>query len=218
MKPIFSGCECSVGMTREVEGEGDCSAKPIAERSSILTLPRSSIAAALLVGLLAGCSSPTKLTPQEAVIATEVTNEMNTTNAAVASSRYRTYRWLTPEEMTAHRLGYDPAMDPELRQEVEESIDDELANKGYQNGDPADFTVAFTDIYLDRDRTVPYTDIEIVRNSEEKFTVAFFDAQTGRVLWRGWGREALSGSQESDEQVALAVSHALEDMPVPFSP
>jgi hypothetical protein len=143
---------------------------------------------------------------------------MNAPNAAIASSPYRTYRWLTPEEMTAHRLGYDPAMDPELRREVEESIDDELANKGYQEGDPADFTVAFTEMYLDPDRTIPSTDVEIARNPEEKFTIAFFDAQTGHVLWRGWGSEALSGSQQSNKRVALAVSQALEDMPVPFSP
>ena len=181
-------------------------------------LPRSCVAAAFLFGILAGCGSPTKLTPQEAAIATEITNEMNAANTAVTGSRYRTYRWLTPEEMTAHRLGYDPTMDPATRYEIEQTIDDELAKKGYRKSDPADFTVAFTDIYLDKDRLATFADIEIYRYPEEKFTVAFFDAQTLRLLWRGWGKEVLSGGQQGEEQVILAIDHALVDMPVPLVP
>jgi len=59
--------------------------------------------------------------------------------------------------------------------------------------------------------------IDIHRNPEEKFTIAFFDAQTGRLLWRG-GREALREGQKSDEGTIIAVTNALEDMPVPLAP
>jgi hypothetical protein len=181
-----------------------------------LILSTHCLAAAFLLGLLAGCSSPAKLTPQEAAAATEITNEMNTPSAAIGSSRYRTYRWLTPEEMTVHQLGYDLSMDPQTRQEVEEAVNDQLARFGYQQADPADFTVAFTDVYLDQNPMLGNTDIEIIKYPEEKFTVAFFDAQTGSMLWRGWGKEVLRGDHQTDEQVVLAVSHALENMPVPL--
>jgi hypothetical protein len=180
-------------------------------------LLRSCLATAFVFGLLAACDSPAKLTPQEAAIATEVTKEVTTTNAAIAGSRYRMYRWLTPEEMAAHQLGYDPTMDPGTRYEVEQTIDDELANKGYQKGAPADFTVAFSDSYLDPS-TMTVIGIDIHRTPEEKFTIAFFDAQTGRLLWRGWGKEDLSENQASDEGTIIAVTNALEDMPIPLAP
>jgi len=85
-------------------------------------------------------------------------------------------------------------------------------------GDPADFTVAFSDVYLDKEKALGNTGIDIVKGPEEKFTIAFFDTQTGKLLWRGWGKEKLSGGQPDDKQIALAVSHALADMPVPLAP
>jgi hypothetical protein len=89
---------------------------------------------------------------------------------------------------------------------------------GYQQGDPADFTVAFSDVYLDKEKLLGNTGIGIVKGPEEKFTIAFFDAKTGKLLWRGWGKEKLSGEQPDNKRIALAVSHALEDMPVPLAP
>jgi Domain of unknown function (DUF4136) len=179
-------------------------------------LLKTCLAAALLLGL-AGCSSSAKLTPQQAAAATQMTTEMNAAAAAVANSRYRTYRWLSPEEMETHRLGYDPTLDPGTRYEVEQTVDDELVKMGYRQGDPADFTVAFSDIYLDPEPMTPLG-IQIYRNPEERFTIAFFDARTGHVLWRGWGKEVLNGIRQSGEELVLAVNHALEDMPVPLVP
>jgi hypothetical protein len=82
--------------------------------------------------------------------------------------------------------------------------------------DAADFTVAFTDVYIDKGGMPWNTRVEIAKYPEEKFTVAFFDAATGEVLWRGWGKENLRGGQSDDKQVTLAVSHALQEMPVPL--
>jgi hypothetical protein len=173
---------------------------------------------AILPLLQTACSPSAKVTAQDAAVATQTLNETTSTAAAIAKSHYRIYRWLTPEEMTAYQLGWDPGLDSTTRQEITRAVEDELANMGYQQGDPADFTVAFSDVYLDKEKLLGNTGIGIVKGPEEKFTVAFFDAQTGKLLWRGWGKEKLSGDQPDNKRIALAVSHALADMPVPLAP
>lgn len=81
-----------------------------------------------------------------------------------------------------------PGPDSATRGAVTQTVEDALANMGYQQSDPADFRLAFSDVYLDRNKPLANTGIEIVKQPEEKFTIAFFDAQTGKLLWRGWGR------------------------------
>ena len=200
------------------------------------------VACVLLLGIIPGCQKPVKLTQQEAMIATETTEQTNASAAAVAQSRYRTYRWMTDEEMVRYRLGYDPTMDAGTRYAVEQAVDDDLADKGFQRNEPADFVVAFSDVYIDRNRSAPggafegpgieategvsgsqmqaYDDMEIYRTPEEAFTIVFLDARTRRLLWRGRGREhfaSMAGTQ-SDEAIETAVYHALDDMPVPLAP
>jgi hypothetical protein len=201
-----------------------------------------SVAGVLLLGIVAGCHKPAKVTHQEAAIAAQTTEQMNASAAAVARSRHRTYRWMTDEEMVRYRLGYDPTMDAGTRYAVEQAVDDDLADKGFQRGEPADFVVAFSDVYIDRNRSDPgwpfegpaieategvsssqmeaYNDMEVYRTPEEAFTIVFLDARTRRLLWRGTGREhfrTVEGRQ-SDEAIATAVYHALDDMPVPLAP
>ena len=154
----------------------------------------------LLLGIVAGCHEPAKVTQREAAIAAQTTEQMNTSAAAVARSRYRTYRWMTDEEMVRYRLGYDPSMDAGTRYAVEQAVNDDLADKGFQRGEPADFVVAFSDVYIDRNRSDPgwpfearvstpskasagsqmeaYNDMEVYRTPEEAFTIVFLDAQT----------------------------------------
>jgi hypothetical protein len=199
------------------------------------------VAGVLLLGVVAGCHQPAKVTQQEAAIAAETTQQMNASAAAVARSRYRTYRWMTDEEMVRARLGYDPTMDSGTRYAVEQAVDDDLADKGFQRGEPADFVVAFSDVYIDRNRSDPdwplegpgmdaiegvsgsqmeaYNDMEVYRTPEEAFTIIFLDARTHRLLWRGTGREhfrTVEGRQ-SDQAIATAVYHALDGMPVPLA-
>jgi hypothetical protein len=216
MDLISPSCTGTAAVSGEWQGSFEFPSRLIAVGCSMARMLSSCTAIAILLGLLAGCTPPEKLTAQDAAIATQTINEMNTTAALVAKSRYRVYRWLTAEEMTVHRLGYDPGLDSKTREEVTQAVEDELANMGYQEGDPADFTVAFSDVYLDQDRMLGNTGIEILKYPEEKFTVAFFDAQTGKILWHGRGKESLTGSQHDDKLVTLAVSHALEGMPVPL--
>jgi hypothetical protein len=200
------------------------------------------VACILLLGIVPGCQKPTKLTQQEAVIAEQTTEQMGASAAAVAASRYRTYRWMTDEEMVRYRLGYDPTMDAGTRYAVEQAVDDDLADKGFQRGEPADFVVAFSDVYIDRNRSAPgwafegpgmeategvsgsqmqaYDDMEIYRTPEEAFTIVFLDARTRRLLWRGKGREHFGSEsgQQSDAAIEAAVYKALDDMPVPLAP
>src|SRR5512132_1875552 len=193
----------------------------------------------LLLGLVAGCQKPAKVTQQEAAIVEQTTEQMSASAAAVAGSRYRSYRWMTDEEMVRYRLGWDPTMSAGTRDAVEQAVDDDLADKGFQRGEPADFVVAFSDVYIDRNRSAPgwafagpeieatggagssqveaYDDMEVYRSPEEGFTIIFLDARTRRLLWRGSSREHLGGSgsgQQSDESIEIAVYHALDDMPV----
>ena len=196
----------------------------------------------LLPGVVAGCQKPQKVTPQELTIADQTTAAMNDTAAAVAQSRYQRYRWMTEQEMVRSRLGYDPTMSSGTRFAVEQAIDDDLADNGYRKAEPADFVVAFNDVYIDRNRSSPgdmflgpamegtggtggstmeaYEDMEVYRTPEEGFTILFYDAKSHRLLWRGTGREHFASMAEtqSDPAIETAVYHALDPMPVPLAP
>jgi hypothetical protein len=196
----------------------------------------------LLLMIVASCQKPPEVTQQEAAIAAETTEQMSASATAVARSRYRAYRWMTDEEMVRYRLGYDPTMDASTRYAVEQAVDDDLAEKGFQRGEPADFVVAFSDAYIDRNRSAPgwafegpgieategvsgsqmeaYDDMEVYRTPEEAFTIVFLDARTRRLLWRGTGREHFrsESGQQSDATIETAVYHALDAMPVPLAP
>jgi hypothetical protein len=195
----------------------------------------------LLLCAVAGCQKPAKVTQQEAAIAEQTTEQMSA-SAAVAGSRYRSYRWMTDEEMVRYRLGWDPTMSAGTRDAVEQAVDDDLADKGFRRGEPADFVVAFSDVYIDRNRSAPgwtfegpaieatggvggsaveaYDDMEVYRTPEEAFSIVFLDARTRRLLWRGTGREhfAYESGRQSDAAIETAVYHALDDMPVPLAP
>ena len=203
---------------------------------------RTCVTGILLLATLAGCQKPAKVTPQEAAIAEQTTEQMNASAPAVAQSRYSRYRWLTDEEMVNYRLGYDPTMSSGTRYEVEQAVNDNLADKGFRQGTPADFLVGFNDVYIDRNRSAPgdafegpameategvggsqmeaYDDMEVYRTPEEGFTILFLDAQTHRLLWRARGREhfASMAATQSDEAIETAVYHALDAMPVPLAP
>src|SRR5215831_4058679 len=188
------------------------------ERLLTLELLGFALVLCLAIGELTACSSPTPLTPAEAAAATKTVDQTNAAANAVANSRYRTYRWMTSAEMAKHGLGNDPTMRGGRRDEVEQSIDAELASRGYQKGEPADFTVTFSDAYLDTNVASPLFGAPIYPNPQERFTIVFFDAQTGRLLWRGWGTEDLKNGKQSGKAIVLAVSHALAQMPVPLAP
>ncbi|MGE5779706.1 MAG: DUF4136 domain-containing protein, partial [Hyphomicrobiales bacterium] len=135
-----------------------------------------------------------------------------------------------------------PTMSAGTRDAIEQAVDDDLSDKGFQRSEPADFVVAFSNVYIDRNRSAPgwafegpaieatggvggsqveaYDDMEIYRTPEEAFSILFLDARTRRLLWRGTGREHLRGesSQQSGEAIETAVYRALEDMPLPLAP
>src|SRR5512132_127471 len=224
---------------REVTGKGRRLLEPAREDDDMRA---SVVVCGLLLGLVAGCQKPAKVTQQEAAIVEQTTEQMSASTAAVAGSRYRSYRWMTDEEMVRYRLGWDPTMSAGTRDTVEQAVDDDLAEKGFQRSEPADFVVAFSDVYIDRNRSAPgwafegpaieatggvggsaieaYDDMEVYRTPEEAFSIVFLDARTRRLLWRGTGREHFESEsgRQSDEAIETAVYHALDDMPVPLAP
>ena len=198
------------------------------------------LAGALAVTVLAGCQKSPKLTQQDAAIANQTTAEVYAEQAPVVTSTHRNYRWLTSEEMVQYRLGYDPTTASSTRYEVEQAVNDDLAQKGYQQGRPADFLVAFSDAYIDRNRSDPgplgvegfgisvgsaegvtesqseaYDDMESFRKPEETFRIVFLDAKTRRVLWRGIGKDVIDSAQ-TPEKIEGAVYRALDQMPDPL--
>lgn len=200
------------------------------------------LAGFVAMALLAGCQKPEKLTQADVAIANQTTADVYAENAAVVASPRHNYRWLTTEEMVRLRLGYDPTMSSSTRYEVEQAINDDLAQKGYQQAQPADFLIAFSDAYIDRNRSDPgplgvegfgvsiggaegvtesqteaYDDMELYRKPEETFTILFLDARTRRLLWRGTGKEVLENDQ-SAEKIEAAIFRALDEMPQPLIP
>lgn len=198
------------------------------------------LAGAVAVMVLAGCQKSPKLTQQDVAIANQTTADVYAEQAPVVTSAHRNYRWLTSEEMVQYRLGYDPTMASSTRYEVEQAVNDDLAQKGYQQGQPADFLVAFSDAYIDRNRSDPgplgvegfgisvgsaegvtesqsvaYDDMESFRKPEETFRIVFLDAKTRRVLWRGIGKDVIDSTQ-TPEKIEGAVYRALDQMPDPL--
>ncbi|MBK8174965.1 MAG: DUF4136 domain-containing protein [Rhodospirillales bacterium] len=200
--------------------------------------PASILLAAVVLGGLVACEKSQKLTPQEAAIAVETTDEMDAPDPAVAHARYDRYRWVSAQEMVRLRLGYDPTMDEDTRYVIEQAINDDLAQKGFELGQPADFAVAFSDAYIDRNTSASgwafegpaieategvagsqmeaYDDMEVYRSPQERFTIIFLDAHTGRLLWRASGKETLSGGKQNHTRIEAAIFRTLDDMPVPL--
>lgn len=195
-----------------------------------------------VVGVIAGCQNEHPISAQEAATAAQTKQQMDApTGAVVAASRYRSYRWLTAEEMVSHRLGYDPTMAASTRYAVEQAVDDDLAGKGFQRSTPADFLVGFNNAYRDRNRAAAgpaflggaielnegdggehveaYSGMEVYKTPQETFSIVFLDAQTLRLLWRGAGTEnfASESAKQSNERIEAAVYRALSDLPVPLA-
>ena len=177
------------------------------------------VASLVTAGLVAACEHPSpKLTQQEVAIANATTSTMEAPDPAVAQSRYRTYRWMSPEEMLRYKVPYDPTMADGTRYAIQQAVDTNLASKGFQKGQPADFVVALSDVYLDNSRQAAgfgvmgeeftltadsqgvqsgaYQDQEQVRPASERLTFLFLDARTHRVLWAGRGNDVLVGVQQ----------------------
>src|SRR5262245_25179165 len=100
MRSVLLALVRAAGVTLECKGASNWSSKFLV-LATITMLPL----------VQAGCTPSPKMTSQDAAIATQTLNETTSTEAAIAKSRYRTYRWLSPEEMTVHQLGWDPGLD-----------------------------------------------------------------------------------------------------------
>jgi hypothetical protein len=174
------------------------------------------LALLLVVGAAAGCGgNPPIVTQQEVAIANATTETMEAPDPAVATSYYRVYGWMSPEEMERLKVPYDPTMDDGTRYAIQQAVDDNLTGKGFQQSQPADFVIALSDAYLDNSRQAPgfgvlgeeftltsdsagvqsgaYMNQEEYAPSSERLTFVFVDARTHRVIWTGRGDDVLKG-------------------------
>ncbi len=176
------------------------------------------IAALVASGSLAACTKTAPVTPQEVAIANATTTAMEVPDAAVAQSRYQTYQWMAPEEMLRLKIPFDPTMADGTRYTIQQAVDTNLAGKGFEQGPPADFVIALSDVYLDNNRQAAgfgvmgeeftfsvdsqgeqsgaYQDQEQIRPAGDRLTFLFLDARTHRVLWAGRGNDVLVGVQQ----------------------
>lgn len=170
-----------------------------------------------MVGTVSACShSSPPVTAQEVAIANATTAAMETPDPAVAQSRYYTYGWMSPQEMLRLKVPYDPTMADGTRYLIQQAVDTNLAGKGFKLGQPADFVIALSDVYLDNNRQAAgfgvmgeeftltadstygtqssaYQDQEKMVPASERLTFLFLDARTHRVLWAGRGNDVLLG-------------------------
>lgn len=170
----------------------------------------------MMVGVAAGCSdNPPIVTQQEVAIANATTAAMAAPDPAVATSYYRVFGWMSPEEMERLKVPYDPTMEDGTRYAIQQAVNDNLTGQGFQLGQPPNFVIALSDAYLDNSRQAPgfgvlgeeftltsdsagvqsgaYMDQESYKPASERLTFIFADAKTHRVIWIGRGDDVLKG-------------------------
>lgn len=179
------------------------------------------VVALLAAGLVAGCGGPEPIvTQQEVNIANATTAAMEAPDAAVATSYYRVFGWMSPEEMMRLKVPYDPTMTDGTRYAIQQAVNNNLTGQGFQLGQPPEFVIALSDAYLDNSRQAAgfgvlgeeftltsdsegvqsgsYMDQEEYKPASERLTFLFVDAKTHRVIWTGRGDDILKGLETSN--------------------
>lgn len=176
-------------------------------------------AAVAIAGMASGCGPKPVVTQQEVNIANATTAAMEAPDPAVATSYYRVFGWMSPEEMLRLKVPYDPTMADGTRYAIQQAVNSTLSGQGFQLGQPADFVIALSDAYLDNNRQAAgfgvlgeeftltadsqgtqsgtYMDQEQYKPASERLTFLFVDAKTHRVIWTGRGDDILKGLDTS---------------------
>ena len=139
-------------------------------------------------------------------------------------SGYRTYSW------TYHDT--PRGMNPLAYQRVRQSIDANLASRGFTQADPGDFAVGFTLGARDKVEVTdfgpygpfypgygygrgfhggwaaPYSNVEVRNVTEGTLTIDIYDTGTKRPVWHGVATQNI-GSTVTQDQIDLAVSSVL---------
>lgn len=136
---------------------------------------------------------------------------------------YRTYSWAyhdTPR-----------GMNPLTYQRVRQSIDANLASRGYTQADPGDFAVGFTLGARDKVEVtdfgpygpfypgygrrgfyggwgMPYSNVDVRNVTEGTLTIDIYDTGTKRPVWHGVATQEI-GSKVTEDQIDTAVSSVL---------
>ncbi len=150
-------------------------------------------------------------------------------------SAYSTYAW-TFDEAGRDAAGRPP-LNPLIEQRVQDAIQRTLAAKGFVEGFPADFTVAYSVGIRDRVFTsympefapvlVPGRGIQYLqtfsrpvthRYQEGTITVDVFDVVTGRPVWHGSATKEVDPADATPEAIMAIVQSLLADFPPPAAP
>ena len=135
---------------------------------------------------------------------------------------YRTYSWAyhdTPR-----------GMNPLAYQRVRQSIDANLATRGYSQADPGDFAISFTLGARDKVEVTdfgpygpfypgygrgfrggwaaPYNNVDVRNVTEGTLTIDIYDTGTKKPVWHGVATQNI-GSNVTLDQIDLAVSSVL---------
>lgn len=137
-------------------------------------------------------------------------------------ANYRTYSW------TYHDT--PRGMNPLAYQRVRQSIDANLASRGYTLADPGDFAVGFTLGARDKVEVTdfgpygafypgygrgfgggwaaPYNNVDVRNVTEGTLTIDIYDTGTKKPVWHGVATQNI-GSKVTQDQIDLAVSSVL---------
>lgn len=147
-------------------------------------------------------------------------------------SAYSTYAW-TFDEAGRGAAGAPP-LNPLIGQRVQDAIQRTLAAKGFVEGFPADFTVAYSVGIRDRAFTsflpefepvlVPGLGIQYIRTASRPVTYRYqegtiavdvFDVATGRPVWHGSATKEVDPDDATPEAINAIVQSLMADFPPP---
>ncbi|HVK40907.1 MAG TPA: DUF4136 domain-containing protein [Phenylobacterium sp.] len=141
-------------------------------------------------------------------------------------SAYRTYSWAYAEPPRG--------MNPLSYQRVRQSIDANLASRGYTQASPGDFAVGFTLGARDKVEVTdfgpyggfypgygrgfrggwaaPYNDVDVRNVTEGTLAIDIYDSGTKKPVWHGVATQNI-GSNVTQQQIETAVSSVLAKFP-----
>jgi hypothetical protein len=148
-------------------------------------------------------------------------------------SGYHTFAWMAEQPMIAPPEDI-ARVSPLNRRRIEESIEKELARKGFmrvQERNSADFVVSYTVGARERldvqSYPVPYRgpwfwgypyfghDVDVTMYREGTIAIDVFDGKTHQPVWHGWGTKRIDDRdvKHAGELIPPAVAAVLEPFP-----
>jgi hypothetical protein len=133
-------------------------------------------------------------------------------------AQYRTYNWGPPDTLPAS----DPRLDqnPSFQDRFQGAVERQLATRGIERSvDAPQLLIHYHANVRERmdvntmDRTYGYCDAESCPGmgtyEAGTFVLDFIDAQTNRLIWRGWAQTDLEGVIDNPDRLARTIDEAV---------